>query len=198
MCHEISDVVFFSWIRSFLGPDYRVFVFSNFLKNSPRYLRFSMLQRSQRHQCSSFSGISDIGVVCLSGVSNTAVVILQRCRWHRYSYTTAVLLTPVRQCWHWCSILQRCQWHRCSMLYRCRRHRYSTENRKYLGEFFKKFENTKTIKSGPSKDLIHEKEIMSKISWHTPFKGTVSPHENGLRVQWAERPCLVHEPPDVQ
>ncbi len=57
---------------------------------------------------------------------------------------------------------------------RCRWYRRSTLSCKYLREFLKKFETALLVYSRAWGKLIHEKNQMQKISWHCPFKGTVS------------------------
>jgi hypothetical protein len=54
---------FLSWIRSFLGPDYGVFVFSNFLKIRRDIRDFWCL-----------TGVKDTGKAYYTGVIDTAVV----------------------------------------------------------------------------------------------------------------------------
>ncbi len=58
--------------------------------------------------------------------------------------------------------------------HRCRWYRWCTLTCEYLRKISKKFATVFTEYSETGGKLIHEKNQKLKISWHCPFKGTVS------------------------
>ncbi len=58
-----------------------------------------------------------------------------------------------------------------SICHQSQRHQWCTFSCEDLGEFSTKFETALKGNSGAWKKLIHEKNLMSKISWHCNFNG---------------------------
>ncbi len=140
---------------------------------------------------------------CTTGINNTGGKIAAGINDTGGKFATSISDTGGKflhhfllRCWYQWQICHRCQryrrqiCHRCQrhrwqiatginntggkFFHRCRWHRWQTLSCEYLREISKKFDTILMVKSEAWGKLIQEKNQKQKISWHCPFKGTVS------------------------
>ncbi len=202
-CHEIFFFWFFLWISFPSAPEYPIRTISNFFENSRRYSqvkvhhqcqrhRWPICYRCQRRRWQVATGINDTGGKFAAGVVDTGgkwweqYQAADTLKWiWRQKFIYMVTLLPKGAqtkllkffCLKIFSICHRCRWHR-----------WCTLSREYLREFSKKFEKAVLVYSDASGKLIHEKNQKSKISWHCPFKLSVTRVNASRRVRSCSAP----------